>query len=87
MAGTMLWMLLLMGYVTGDIFFPGHGLEGMVLAFVAFSFLCIMTYYEGSTLLLRAAGGQAIQKKHSPELFNVVEEMAIAARNNSVLPS
>lgn len=78
-AGTMLWMLLLMGYVTGDLFFPGHGLEGMGLAFVAFSFLSIMTYYEGSTLLLHAVGGKALHKKHSPELFNVVEEMAIAA--------
>ncbi len=78
-AGAMLWMLLTMGYVAGDLFFPGHSLEGMGLAFLAFCFLSFIAYYEGSTLLLRAAGGKIIQKKHAPELFNVVEEMSIAA--------
>lgn len=55
------------------------GLADMGGAFLAFGVLSCIAYYEGSTLLLRAAGGKAIDKKHAPELFNVVEEVSIAA--------
>ena len=72
-------MLLTMGFVAGEVLIPGYGLEGMGLAFILFGFLAVVSYYEGSQLLLQASRAKPLQKIHAPELFHVVEEMAIAS--------
>src|SRR5689334_5392088 len=46
----------------------------------AFSFLLMyLAYMSGDQLILGVSGAKPIQKSDDPQLFNVVEEMAIAA--------
>jgi len=51
----------------------GAGAAGLSLAFSFFS------YFNGDKMVLAISGARAIEKKDDPQLFNVVEEMAIAA--------
>ncbi len=51
---------------------------GGVAAGIAF-LLALISYYEGDQMILAISGAKLIQHKDDPELFNVVEEMAIAA--------
>src|SRR5438270_4040058 len=51
---------------------------GGVAAGVAF-LLSLLGYFEGDQMILAVNGAREIQHKDDPELFNVVEEMAIAA--------
>ncbi|MCH6554666.1 MAG: M48 family metalloprotease, partial [Acidobacteria bacterium] len=39
----------------------------------------LWSFYGGSSAILRMAGAREIQKKDDPQLFNVVEELSIAA--------
>jgi heat shock protein HtpX len=41
--------------------------------------LSLLSYYQGDQLVLAVSGAKQIQHADDPELFNVVEEMAIAA--------
>jgi heat shock protein HtpX len=51
---------------------------GGIAALVAF-LLSLASYYAGDRMILGISGAREIQHKDDPELFNVVEEMAIAA--------
>lgn len=51
------------------------GAIGLVLAIVA----ALTSYYSGDTMILRMSGARFIEHSDDPELYNVVEEMAIAA--------
>jgi heat shock protein HtpX len=51
---------------------------GLIAAGVAF-LISLLAYYRGDQLVLGVAGAHPIQHSDDPELFNVVEEMAIAA--------
>src|SRR5262249_21143227 len=42
-------------------------------------FLATLSYFEGDQLVLATSGARPITHAHDPQLFNVVEEMAIAA--------
>jgi heat shock protein HtpX len=53
-------------------------LVGGVAAGIAF-LLSLISYYQGASMVLAISGARLIQHKDDPELFNVVEEMAIAA--------
>lgn len=48
---------------------------GLVLAIVA----ALTSYYSGDAMILRMSGARIIEHSDDPELYNVVEEMAIAA--------
>ena len=41
--------------------------------------LAAWSYYRGDRAILRMSGARPVSKQQDPELFNVVEEMAIAA--------
>ena len=41
--------------------------------------LSVISYYAGASMVLAVSGARPIQHGDDPELFNVVEEMAIAA--------
>src|SRR5262249_26230156 len=57
----------------------GEGLVvGGVAAAIAF-LLSLISYYQGDQMVLAIYGARLIQPHDDPELFNVVEEMAIAA--------
>lgn len=51
---------------------------GIIAASIAFAF-CFFAYFAGDSLVLGVSGAQEIERSDDPELFNVVEEVSIAA--------
>lgn len=51
---------------------------GLIATGVSF-LLMFLSYYKGDALVLGVSGAKPIEKKDDPQLFNVVEEIAIAA--------
>lgn len=51
------------------------GVIGLVIALV----LAASSYFNGGSMILKMSGARLIDHKDDPELYNVVEEMAIAA--------
>src|SRR5918992_1789633 len=69
------------GYVIGWAWIgdPVGAIFGLVLAFVVGTISGIATYYGGDRMVLAASRAREITHDDAPVLFNVVEEMAIAA--------
>ncbi len=69
------------GYVIGYAWLgdPTRALFGLVLAFVVGTFSGLATYYGGDRMVLAASRAEEITHDDAPVLFNVVEEMTIAA--------
>jgi heat shock protein HtpX len=69
------------GYVIGYAWIgdPMGALFGLALAFVVGIVSGLATYYGGDRLMLTASRAKEITHDDAPVLFNVVEEMAIAA--------
>lgn len=64
-------------YYTGD---PFAGGVGALAALVVWGVQALAAWFSGDRLLMAASGAREIQKQDHPRLFNVVEEMTIAAR-------
>jgi heat shock protein HtpX len=69
------------GYIIGYAWIgdPTGALFGLGLAFVAGTISGLATYYGGDRMVLAASQAHEISHDDAPVLFNVVEEMAIAA--------
>jgi heat shock protein HtpX len=69
------------GYVIGYAWIgdPVGALFGLVLALVVGIISGLATYYGGDRMVLAASHAQEITHDDAPQLFNVVQEMAIAA--------
>ena len=69
------------GYVIGYAWIgdPTGAIFGLVLAFVVGTVSGLITYYGGGRMVLAASRAREISHDDAPVLFNVVEEMAIAA--------
>jgi heat shock protein HtpX len=69
------------GYVIGYAWVgdPRGALFGLALAFVVGTVSGLATYYGGDRMVLAASRAKEISHDDAPILFNVVEEMAIAA--------
>ncbi len=65
------------GYVFGC--FWGSPIIGLVAAGAAAIAMTLIAFFGGSSALLFASKAKEIQKKDAPQLYNVVEEMSIAA--------
>ena len=72
-------LLLLVGYALGEALAPGAGLGGLFVAFVVWVGLTLISYFRGDSIFLALSGARRIEKNDNPQLFNVVEEMTIAA--------
>lgn len=59
---------------------PIAGMIGMFVAFVLWCVQALVAYYFGGKILLAVSGARKIEKADHPQLFNVVEEMTIAAQ-------
>ncbi len=70
-------LLLALGAALG-LFWNSPG-SGIGIAILAAFFLGTFSYYQGDQLILRYSHARQIAKHDNPQLFNVVEEMAIAA--------
>ena len=68
------------GYVIGYAWIgdPVRALFGLVLAFVVGTISGFVSYYAGGRIVLAASRTQEVTHDEAPQLFNVVEEMAIA---------
>ena len=69
------------GYVIGWAWIgdPVGAIFGLVLAFIVGTVTGLATYYGGDKMMLAASRAREISHDDAPVLFNVVEEMAIAA--------
>lgn len=64
--------------ILGDI----HWGEGLLVGAIAAAIslvIALIGYYQGPQMILHVSGARPIRHEDDPELFNVVEEMAIAA--------
>jgi len=70
-------VLMVIGYASGLYF----GLEegGLIIAGLVALLWISISYFHGDSILLAASRAHEIQKADHPQLFNVVEELAIAA--------
>lgn len=91
----MLGTLLAVGFIIGVLVYPetSHisvgntlvlvpigGAWGLVIAFTIWGTQALVAYASGDQLLMAAVGAKEIKKSDYPRLFNIVEEMKIAAR-------
>ncbi len=72
-------VLIGLGYVLGQALDPGGGPVGVGVAVVLWVILALVSYYQGGGIMLAVGGARPIEKADFPQLFNVVEEMQIAA--------
>ncbi len=72
--------VLVLGYVIGYAWLgdPRRALFGLVLALVAGTIAGFVAYFAGDSMVLAASRAKEVQHGDAPQLFNVVEEMAIA---------
>jgi heat shock protein HtpX len=73
-------LLLLLGYAIGGSLIPdGGGSFGVLIALAIWIVLSIISIAFGSNILLAISGAKEVTPDVHPQLFNVVEEMKIAA--------
>ncbi len=79
--GFVLFVAVLVG-VMGSALAGGDAASALVfggLAMVIAIVMALSSYYSGDSMILRMSGANLIEHGDDPELYNVVEEMAIAA--------
>ena len=73
-------ILLLLGYFFGETFIgQGGGSFGIFIALILWSVLSLISYFAGSKVILSLSNAKEVTKDIHPQLFNIVEEMTIAA--------
>ncbi len=70
-------LLLVLGYVLGSMW--GDMEVGIAVAVIATLFVLLFAWGMGSSVVMAFAGAEPVAKEDAPQLYNVVEEMAIAA--------
>lgn len=71
-------LLLLLGYVLGLYFFNSP-IAGLVIALIVWGIMSLLAFYQGDGIILGMAHARKISRDDYPRLYNVVEEMKIAA--------
>ena len=73
-------VLVVLGFLVGNVFDPQYGgIIGIAFAVGIWVILTLVTLHSGDDILLRVSGAKEAGKDLHPRLFNVVEEMKIAA--------
>ncbi len=73
-------VLVLLGFVIGiAIFGPEGGFFGLIIATVIWLVIALVSFSSGDQILLAASRAQRVTHDVHPQLFNIVEEMKIAA--------
>lgn len=73
-------LLILIGFTFGSFYSPDNGgLFGIFLALILWGILSLVSYFAGSKILLAVSGAKEVTQEVHPQLYNVVEEMRIAA--------
>jgi heat shock protein HtpX len=72
--------LVILGYFIGVAYKPPDGGSyGVALALGIWFFLSLISYYAGDSIMLSVSGAREVTPDIHPQLFNVVDEMKIAA--------
>ena len=72
--------LILLGYIIGSAFIPdGGGVFGIAIAIIIWTVLSIISLTAGSSLVLSISRAKEVTPAVHQQLFNVVEEMKLAA--------
>lgn len=71
--------VLVAGFAIAEFNQPGAGLSGLMVAAVASLGWTGVSYFSGDKIALMASRAQPIEKKDNPELYRIVENLAIAA--------
>lgn len=72
--------LIALGYLVGAIVAPGRGaIVGVVIALMIWFIMSAVSYFAGSSIILGISKAQEVTRDVHPQLFNIVEEMKIAA--------
>ena len=72
--------LVLLGAGIGYFINPaGMGIDGIIIAILIWIIMSLISYYNGAKILLSASKAKKVTSDVHPQLFNVVEEMKIAA--------
>jgi len=69
-------VLVVLGYLLGQYWGSGYG--GIVIAVVISLVMSLSAYYAGDKMVLGVSRAKRIEKKDHPQLFNVIEELAIS---------
>jgi heat shock protein HtpX len=69
-------VLVVLGYLLGE--YWGNGFVGLGFAVVIATAMSLSAYYNGAKMVLAMSKARRIEKKDYPQLFNVVDELAIA---------
>jgi heat shock protein HtpX len=73
-------LLLATGYILGEAYMgQGGGMTGLFLALMIWVFWSLIGYFKGDSMLLTLSRAKEVTHNVHPQLFNVVEEMKIAA--------
>ncbi|MGQ9644666.1 MAG: M48 family metallopeptidase, partial [Ignavibacterium sp.] len=73
-------LLLLIGFIFGSYYdSKAGGIVGVFFAIIVWLILSAVSYFGGSKILLAVSGAKEVTKEIHPQLYNVVEEMKIAA--------
>ncbi|MHC4174029.1 MAG: M48 family metallopeptidase [Planctomycetota bacterium] len=73
-------VLLLLGFIIGLAFFgPDGGFFGLIIATAIWLILTLVSFSSGDQIFLAASKAKLVTHDVHPQLFNVVEEMKIAA--------
>jgi heat shock protein HtpX len=76
---TLFLVLVALGFFIGAAVDPRGGLVGVGIALVVWGVMYLIAAFAGDRVVLSTAGARKIEKADAPQLFNVVEEMAIAS--------
>ena len=73
--------LLALGYAIGAAWMPHQdgGIFGIMIAGLVWFFMSLISYFSGDSILLGMSGAKEVSHDVHPQLFNIVEEMKIAA--------
>ncbi|MFC1898686.1 M48 family metallopeptidase, partial [Candidatus Cloacimonadota bacterium] len=72
--------LLLLGYFLGGYYGGSEGgIYGLLLALFIWSIMSLVSYFSGDSIILMMSRAKLVTHDVHPQLFNVVEEMKIAA--------
>ncbi len=73
-------LLMVLGYAFGEYFGGrGFGPYGVAIAVVVWLVMTLVSWFQGDHLMLAVSGAHKVKKEDLPVLFNVVEEMTLAA--------
>ena len=72
-------VLVALGFFIGSAVDPQGGPFGVLAALAVWGVLYLIAAFAGDQVVLSTAGARKIEKADAPQLFNIVEEMAIAS--------